>query len=100
MNPDTAPIAEIEAWLIERVSRVNWWVMNHGMYIRNTMDAAIACLPPGWEWSCNLTTWNARRWKCGLLFRTFAYRSNDPAKARDELLRLAAKAWQKMEEGK
>ena len=91
MNPDTAPIAEVEAWLIGKTIPYPACIK---ATIGPSIDAAIACLPPGWEWSCNLTTWNARRWKCGLLFRTFAYRSNDPTKARDELLRLAAKACQ------
>lgn len=88
MNPDTAPIAEVEAYLLER-----------GMDILGrSIDAAIACLPPGWYWECEAGAWNA--WPeqgpvVGMMVSS--ERSREPILARDELLRLAAKAWKKVE---
>lgn len=87
MNPDTAPIAEVESYLLER-----------GMDILGrSIDAAIACLPPGCRWACNLCDWIV--YPPGPLDgRHIEHpRSGDPFADRDELLRLAAKAWQKEE---
>lgn len=95
MNPDTAPIAEVEAWLIGKTIPYPACLK---ATIGPSMDAAIACLPPGCYWECNQDAWYARQIRNGQILRTFTDRSGDPAKARDELLRLAAKAWAKMEE--
>lgn len=110
MNPDTAPIAEVEAWLAPRLGwhalpdKPGWYSDGKGLsliagvLIGPSMDAAIACLPPGCRWACNLCDWIV--YPPGPLDgRHIEHpRSGDPFAARDELLRLAAKAWMKMEE--
>ena len=110
MNPDTAPIAEVEAWLAPRLGwhalpdKPGWYSDGKGLsliagvLIGPSMDAAIACLPPGWYWECEAGAWNA--WPeqgpvVGMMVSS--ERSREPILARDELLRLAAKAWMKME---
>lgn len=97
MNPDTAPIAEVEAWLIGKTIPYPACLK---ATIGPSMDAAIACLPDGATWTCSPCFWSARLAGDFTGFAIHHKRSMDPAKARDELLRLAAKAWMKMEEGK
>ena len=64
-----------------------------GVLIGPSMEAAIACLPPGWKWKCTAHDWSAwgRNWNTGTIEHP---RSVHVELARDELLRLAAKAWQ------
>lgn len=105
MNPDTAPIAEVEAWLAPRLGwhalpdKPGWYSDGKGLsliagvLIGPSMDAAVACLPKGRNWSCCDRYWYAY----GDCAPVYTRRSNDPAKARDELLRLACKAWKMME---
>lgn len=101
MNPDTAPIQEIEAFLLSRVpesgpATYHFHPVDNGpitRHIRDTMDAAIACLPPGWKWKCTAHNWSAwgPNWNTGTIEHP---RSGHVVLARDELLRLAAKACQ------
>lgn len=106
MNPDTAPIAEIEAWLAPRLGWTNYggkWNAPDGggeysrPIIGPSMDAAIGCLPDGWDWGAALG-----RWWChgGPKRNVDVFRSGDPDKTHDELLRLACKAWMVQEENK
>lgn len=90
MNPDTAPIAEVEAWLIGKTIPYPACLK---ATIGPSMDAAIACLPEGWDWTCGPHAWYAMRIADSQ--EVEVERVNSP---RDELLRLAAKAWMKMEE--
>jgi hypothetical protein len=106
VNPDTAPIAEVEEWLAPRLGwtkhpdKSGWYHDGNGMsthigvLIGPSMDAAIACLPPGCYWLGHYSVWLC----VGENWVVDNDRSRDPAKARDELLRLAAKARAKMEE--
>ena len=105
MNPVTAPIAEIEDWLAPRLGwircpdRLGWYSTGKGLsthigvLIGPSMEAAIACLPPGWKWKCTAHDWSAwgPNWNTGTIEHP---RSVHVELARDELLRLAAKAWQ------
>lgn len=94
MNPDTAPIAKVEAWLIGKTIPYPACLK---ATIGPSMDAAIACLPEGCTWQASETLWIAQ---VGIKQWVTVNRSNDPATARDELLRLAAKAWMKQENSK
>lgn len=103
MNPVTAPIAEIEDWLAPRLGwircpdRLGWYSTGKGLsthigvLIGPSMEAAIACLPEGCHWQAYYVNWLCVKPDHWVVEHP---RSNDPAKARDELLRLAAKAWQ------
>jgi len=108
MNPDTAPIAEIEEWLAPRLgwtkhpSRQVWYHYEkghsaHGVLIGPSMDAAIGCLPEGCHWQAYYVNWLCVKPDHWVVEHP---RSNDPAKARDELLRLAVKAWMAKEVGR
>lgn len=110
MNFDTAPIAEIEEWLAPRLGwtkhtdKPGWYYDGNGMsthigvLIGPSLGSAIDCLPPGCRWACNWWDWIVYP-PCPLDGNPIEFpRSKDPAKARDEVLRIAAKAWAKMEE--
>lgn len=107
MNPDTAPIAEIEDWLAPRLGWTRradgkWTIGGDGEFdhpiIGHAMEDAIACLPPGSTWVCSSTLWTATITGLGEDQYVHVSRTQDPLAARDELIRLAAKAWQKVEE--
>ena len=91
MNPDTAPIEEVEAWLIGKTIPYPACLK---ATIGPSMDAAIACLPPGWDWSCTAHNWYAVNLH-NPQQHVELVRINSP---RDELVRLAAKAWMAQEE--
>ena len=102
MNCDTAPIAEVEDWLAPRLGWTKygdkWSCDGGGEYNRpmigHTMEDAIACLPPGWDWSCTAHNWYAVNLH-NPQQHVELVRINSP---RDELVRLAAKAWMAQEE--
>lgn len=102
MNFDTAPIAEVEEWIAPRLGWTRradgkWTIGGDGDFdhpiIGHAMEDAIACLPPGWKWKCDAHSWSAwgRNWNTGTIEHP---RSGHVVLARDELLRLAAKACQ------
>jgi len=110
VNPDTAPIAEVEAWLApglgwtKHPDKPGWYHDGKGMsthlgvLIGTSMDAAIGCMPPGSTWVCSSTLWTATITCHGEDQYVHVSRTNDPFSARDELLRLAAKVRMKMED--
>lgn len=94
MNPDTDPIAEVEAWLIGRRYPYPACLDER---IGPTIDEALACLPDGATWTCSPCFWITRLAGDFTGNAIHHPRSMDNSKARDELLRLAAKALMKEE---
>lgn len=94
MNPDTDPIAEVEAWLIGRRYPYPACLDER---IGPTIDEALAFLPAGWRWACTLYDWTA--YPPGPVDGSHIefVRSKRPEAAHAELLRLAAKALMKEE---